>query len=541
MDNNRTIIAVALIILLWSGYSLFFPPQPPPAEQNVTAEAVAEKPQESSFSAVSEARYSSVVDQEFKSAVYDNFEEKLITVSSDFYDIKLSTKGATVRSVALKKYKEDNTDDAKPYQLIDLSVEKAAIFKTSGSEGLFIPEDLPFNLVGDVSDIVFVDSDRKTVSFQAVTASGLTFIKNYTFYNNSYQIDIDVELINDGENSIKGLFNLSLVTVLPGEDDKGLENMYTFIGPLSFDGEDLIEDDIDDLEKSAKIYGDGIIWSGYVSKYFLTIVNPQSSAKKIQIEYDDGVVQNKFISPFISLYPGQKTILKYVSFLGPIDYDLLQSVGYQFEQAKDYGFFSILAKPLMHTLKFFYGYIGNNGFAIILLTICIKLIFWPLTQKSYKSMKGMQKLQPEMQKLREKHGKDKQKLNQEMMTFYKENKVNPMGGCLPMLIQIPVFFALYQVLLGAIELRHAPFMLWITDLSIKDPYYITPVIMGATMFIQQKMTPTNMDPTQAKVMLMMPVVFTFLFLNFPAGLVVYWLINNLLTILQQYLIRRQPD
>ena len=541
MDNNRTIIAVALIILLWSGYSLFFPSQPPPAEQNVTAEAVAEKPPESSFSAVSEARYSSVVDQEFKSAVYDNFEEKLITVSSDFYDIKLSTKGATVRSVALKKYKEDNTDDAKPYQLIDLSVEKAAIFKTSGSEGLFIPEDLPFNLVGDVSDIVFVDSDRKTVSFQAVTASGLTFIKNYTFYNNSYQIDIDVELINDGENSIKGLFNLSLVTVLPGEDDKGLENMYTFIGPLSFDGEDLIEDDIDDLEKSAKIYGDGIIWSGYVSKYFLTIVNPQSSAKKIQIEYDDGVVQNKFISPFINLYPGQKTILKYVSFLGPIDYDLLQSVGYQFEQAKDYGFFSILAKPLMHTLKFFYGYIGNYGFAIILLTICIKLIFWPLTQKSYKSMKGMQKLQPEMQKLREKHGKDKQKLNQEMMTFYKENKVNPMGGCLPMLIQIPVFFALYQVLLGAIELRHAPFMLWITDLSIKDPYYITPVIMGATMFIQQKMTPTNMDPTQAKVMLMMPVVFTFLFLNFPAGLVVYWLINNLLTILQQYLIRRQPD
>ena len=231
----------------------------------------------------------------------------------------------------------------------------------------------------------------------------------------------------------------------------------------------------------------------------------------------------------------------YVSFIGPKDYDLLKASGHQLEQAKDYGFFSVLAKPLMHVLKFFYGYIGNYGFSIILLTICIKLIFWPLTQKSYKSMKGMQKLQPQMQKMREKYSNDKQRLNQEMMSFYKENKVNPLGGCLPMLIQIPVFFALYQVLLGAIELRHAPFIFWIADLSVKDPYYITPLIMGATMFVQQKMTPTNMDPTQAKIMLMMPVVFTFMFLNFPAGLVVYWMVNNLLTILQQYLIKRQPD
>ena len=156
-------------------------------------------------------------------------------------------------------------------------------------------------------------------------------------------------------------------------------------------------------------------------------------------------------------------------------------------------------------------------------------------------MKGMQKLQPEMKRLKEKYGSDKQKLNQEMMAFYKEHKVNPLGGCLPMLIQIPVFFALYRVLLASIELRHAPFILWITDLSAKDPYYVTPLIMGVTMFLQQKMTPTNMDPTQEKIMLMMPVVFTFMFLNFPSGLVIYWLVNNLLTILQQYLIRRQPD
>jgi YidC/Oxa1 family membrane protein insertase len=241
------------------------------------------------------------------------------------------------------------------------------------------------------------------------------------------------------------------------------------------------------------------------------------------------------------LQQNQKTSFDYTAYFGPKQSEFLVASGHQFDKAIDYGFFHPLAKPLMVVLKFFYGFIGNYGFAVILLTICIKLIFWPLTQKSYKSMKGMQKLQPEMKKMREKYGNDKQKLNQEMMAFYKENKVNPLGGCLPMVIQIPVFFALYRVLLGSIELRHAPFMLWITDLSARDPYYVTPLIMGVTMFIQQKMQPTNMDPTQAKIMLMMPVVFTFMFLNFPSGLVLYWLTNNLLTILQQYLIRRQPD
>jgi YidC/Oxa1 family membrane protein insertase len=209
--------------------------------------------------------------------------------------------------------------------------------------------------------------------------------------------------------------------------------------------------------------------------------------------------------------------------------------------AVDFGFFGFLARPLLHVLKFFYGFLHNYGLAIILLTVIIKLIFWPLTQKSYTSMKGMQKLQPQMQKLREKYKNDKQRLNVELMNLYKEHRVNPLGGCLPMLVQIPVFFALYKTLLISIELRHAPFFLWIADLSAKDPYYVTPLLMGASMFVQQKLTPSTMDPMQAKLFLAMPIVFTVLFLNFPAGLVLYWLVNNLLTIGQQYLIYRQKD
>jgi YidC/Oxa1 family membrane protein insertase len=329
--------------------------------------------------------------------------------------------------------------------------------------------------------------------------------------------------------------------VAPWDDSKKGDS-YTFVGPLTFDGEKLHEDSPEDLTKAAKSYGSDVVWSGITNKYFLMAVAPSDSAlKQIQIGMGEGSVYNRLISSFVTLERGENLSFEYVSFLGPKDYDLLLKAEHQFEQAIDYGFFKILAHPLMVVLKFFYGFLGNYGVAIILLTVCIKIIFWPLTQKSYSSMKGMQKLQPEMQKLREKFAKDKQRLNQEMMAFYKENRVNPLGGCLPMVIQIPVFFALYKVLLGSIELRHAPFMLWITDLSAKDPYYVTPLIMGATMFIQQKMTPTNMDPTQEKIMLMMPVVFTFLFLNFPSGLVIYWLVNNLLTILQQYLIRRQPN
>jgi YidC/Oxa1 family membrane protein insertase len=195
--------------------------------------------------------------------------------------------------------------------------------------------------------------------------------------------------------------------------------------------------------------------------------------------------------------------------------------------------------PMLISLKYMNEFVKNFGIAIIILTILIKILFWPLGNKSYESMKAMQKLQPKMQELRDKFKDDKQKLSQETMALYRAHKVNPMGGCLPMLIQIPVFFGLYKALLYAIELRHAPFFWWIQDLSAKDPYYITPIIMGATMFIQQKMTPTAGDPMQQKIMLFLPIIFTFLFLNFPSGLVIYWLFNNILSIGQQYYVNKK--
>ena len=209
------------------------------------------------------------------------------------------------------------------------------------------------------------------------------------------------------------------------------------------------------------------------------------------------------------------------------------------ENSIDYGWVKWLALPLLITLKYLNQFVHNYGIAIIIITTLIKIIFWPLGNKSYKSMKEMQSLQPKISELREKFKNDKTKLNQEVMQLYKKYKVNPMSGCLPMVIQIPVFFGLYKALLYSIELRHAPFAFWIQDLSAKDPYYITPIIMGATMLWQQKLSPQVGDPMQAKLMLLMPIVFTFLFLNFPSGLVIYWLFNNILSIGQQYYINKR--
>jgi len=233
--------------------------------------------------------------------------------------------------------------------------------------------------------------------------------------------------------------------------------------------------------------------------------------------------------------------------MGPADRAILADMPNKLAEAVDFGWFHLIAVPLLYLLNWFFQYVHNYGVAVILLTVLIKIIFWPLSQKSYKSMDQMKRLQPMLTKLREKYADDKERLNQEVMALYKTYKVNPAGGCLPMVVQIPVFFGLYKALLGSIELRHAAFishvpftdLVWMADLSVKDPYYVTPLIMGATMFIQQKMTPTGGDPMQAKIMLLMPVVFTFMFLNFPAGLVVYWLVNNVLSIGQQWWMMRK--
>ncbi|MUM76364.1 membrane protein insertase YidC [Pseudodesulfovibrio sp. F-1] len=318
----------------------------------------------------------------------------------------------------------------------------------------------------------------------------------------------------------------------------------TKIAYLSVNGRDEMSDR-DDLRDKGFFAPAGLKWGAIESNYFLFAVIPASDRATLAAGVQDDIFRMA-VSEDATFLPSVAKTVRASYFLGPMDRDLLAAMPNQLKEAVNFGWFDFLAKPLLIGLNFFYDYVHNYGVAIILLTIVIKLIFWPLSQRSFASMEKMKKLQPMVQKLREKYGDDKQRLNQETMALYKTYKVNPMGGCLPMLVQIPVFFGLYKALLGAVELRHAPFIAkvpftdlpWLVDLSAKDPYYVTPIIMGATMFLQQKLTPAAGDPTQQKIMMLLPIVFTFMFLQFPSGLVIYWLFNNILSIGQQVMIAR---
>jgi len=276
-----------------------------------------------------------------------------------------------------------------------------------------------------------------------------------------------------------------------------------------------------------------ISWIGLESKYFASLLVPDKDALGFQMSED--ALNASFYTTVLYDSPDVTTSV----YMGPKEYFRLKPLGHNLIYVINYGMLGFLARPLLVVLHFFFTLFGNYGIAIIVLTFIIRLFFAPLSHKSFVSMKKMQELQPKIKELRQKYKGKPEQLNKATMELYKRYKVNPMGGCLPIVLQIPVFFALYKVLLSSIELRGAPFFLWIKDLSVADPYYITPILMGVSMFLQQKLQPTSVDPRQAKMMLALPVVFTFMFLGFPAGLVIYWLTNNLLAIAQQLLIDRR--
>jgi YidC/Oxa1 family membrane protein insertase len=344
---------------------------------------------------------------------------------------------------------------------------------------------------------------------------------------------------------------LSLFNVLPKKT-----NRYGFEGPSAYINGKLEQIAIKKIEEKNKFSGH-LQWLAIESQYFMSsLIVPQAPEAGMRlIMHDNSILENRYISPEVTIAPAAMHTLDFDIFMGPKSLSLLKSLGGNLDKAVNFGMFDILAKPCLWLMNFIYRFIPNYGIAIIFLTILTKVLLWPLGNKSYKSMSEMKKLQPLMTEIREKYKGDKKRINEEMMGLYKTYKINPMGGCLPMIVQIPVFFALYRMLYQAIELRHAPFFLWINDLSAPDrlfhfnfsipfmqPPYGIPVltiVMGATMFLQQKMSPPMGDATQAKMMMLMPIVFTFIFINFSSGLVLYWLVNNVLSIAQQYYVQKK--
>jgi YidC/Oxa1 family membrane protein insertase len=534
VENKNVVVALILMLVVWLGYSFLFPPQqqlplsPPPTTQIETVPTPAIPP----------ATMAPVVPLTLLSPVgTEQFVEREVSVETEKYRAVFSSVGARLKSFELKEYNLTAKPDSALVSLLAPGPDRLATLRTTGNEGFSLSADARYALSIEESALRLAPGETRQLAFRTVSPGGLQVEKIFTFYGDRYDFDCRLLVSNASGQPATGSLNLALIHPWDESQEGGhLE----FVGPSTLVADKLQTDKVADLAKDPRSYSQDVVWSAFVDKYFMKAIVPfEGAAEKVLVQKSAEAVENVIVTPSRTLQPGETLSLDYLLYFGPKDLDVLEAVDHQLARAVDFGFFSLLARPLLYVLKFFYSYIGNYGIAIILLTAIIKALFWPLTQKSYSSMKAMQKLQPEMLRIKEKFKNDRERLNRETMELYKTNRVNPLGGCLPMLVQIPVFFALYKVLLDSIELRHAPFTLWLTDLSAKDPYYITPLVMGATMFIQQKMTPTNMDPMQAKMFMIMPVVFTFLFLNFPSGLVLYWLVNNVLTIAQQYFINRK--
>jgi YidC/Oxa1 family membrane protein insertase len=378
--------------------------------------------------------------------------------------------------------------------------------------------------------------EKGTLKFTCVSPEGLTQVKTFTFKGDSYGFDLAVQVTNNTGQPLDGQLNLDLSENFVGED----ADRFHFLGFNSS-----INAKLEDMKsgglKEPKTYTGKVDWAGLDEGYFMTAIIPESAKSWVTLsEPPKAPMVASVRTPVEALGAGQAAQFSYNLYFGPKNLDDLKPLG--LDRAVNFGWFDVLGKPLLQFLSWLERYTGNYGWAIVILTILLRIVFWYPNHKSYKSMKDMQKIQPKVAKIREKYKDDKEAMNKELMALYRTFKVNPMAGCLPMVLQLPVFIALYNVLGYAIELRHASFIptlpftniVWLADLSAKDPLLITPIVMGATMFLQQKMTPSTGDPTQAKMMMFLPLIFTFMFLNFASGLVVYWLVNNVLSIAQQH-------
>ncbi|MGH7182176.1 MAG: membrane protein insertase YidC [Nitrospiraceae bacterium] len=453
--------------------------------------------------------------------------EQTVTVETDLVRVGLSNRGGVIQSLELKRY-HTKPPEAKPVQLVypggkfrgplSITVPNADIDKTLRESLYSIEKD--FTSLDAAHPVGHV-----TMQFHdPVTHLGVE--KRLTFHHGSYVVDVLVAMEGVTDSYEVGLgTNFGIVEWGDG-----------FIGQIG--SATRVDDKIDKEtpEKELELKG-SIQWVALQDKYFLSVLMPkQGEAALIKAEGE------KIVSAGVRMAAsGGSPSVALQLYAGPKEYDTLRSLNVGLEDMIDFGWFiygswtivKSIAKPIFYVLRFIYEYVPNYGVAIILLTCGIKLCFVPLQYKSYKSMKMMKAIQPKIAAVQEKYKGDRDRLNKELMKLYREQKVNPLGSILPMLVQMPVFISLFNVLYMSIDLRQAPFMLWVTDLSLEDPFYVLPIIMGATMFIQQKITPNTMDPTQAKIMLILPIGMTFLFINFPAGLVLYWMTNNILTITQQ--------
>lgn len=540
--EKRVIVFLIISLVVIIGYDFLLKemglvPPPEPAQETATADRSVpiekaappeEVPAKSATPPSPSVVESSTPSGSVQSGTGTAGEEQTVEVDTELFRAKFSNRGAVLKSWELKRYTTTVENGRQPVQLVYSGGRfKGPLSLITGDQA--VTNDLGNALYHVTQDVSRLDSAHPVghVTFRYHDAQrNLDVEKKFTFHYETYVVDIAVRT--------QGL--AAPVDVTLGTNFGIVEWGEGFIGLMG--SASLVDDKVlkETPEGEAERKGD-VKWSAIQDKYFLSVLMPQKASAALAKKEGD-----KLVSAGVRFTPpANGTAMAMQLYAGPKEYDTLKLLNVGLEDTIDFGWFvfgswglvKAVAKPIFYVLRFLYEFTHNYGMTIILLTLAIKLMFVPLQYKSYKSMKQMQVIQPKVLAVQNKFKDDRERLNKELIKLYKDHKVNPVGGCLPMVLQMPVFVALFNILYMTIDLRQAPFMLWIKDLSVQDPYYVLPIIMGATMVIQQKITPTTMDPTQAKIMLFLPVFMTFLFVNFPAGLVLYWLTNNVLTITQQ--------
>jgi len=475
---------------------------------------------------------------------------RTIVVETPLYTLTLNEEGAVLDDFILKRYRETVDSDGPLKHMIDERARQINMDTGWMGNGIAGMENAVYTL-GTSEDRLVLSEEKQTLDFQWISSEGVRVLKQFVFSPDSYLIELNVTIANRSTTGIVGQPAVKIGQVIGDPDSR-----ITFEGPMALMDGTLEEIKVKDIADKPDISG-SFRWIGITDRYFMTTLIPEETASatmKMEKVGDDMIISQLVLAE-TAIASGEAKTFAYKAFIGPKDTETLKAANYELGEAVNFGMFDFLAKPFLWIMNQIYKVLPNYGIAIIILTLITKIILFPLGNKSYKSMNDMKRMQPLMTEIREKHKDDKKKMNEETMALYRTYKINPMGGCLPMVVQLPVFFALYRMLYQAIELRHAPFFGWINDLSAPDrlfqfgfsiPFMEPPhgipvltIVMGATMFLQQKMSPPPGDPTQAKLMMFMPLIFTVIFINFSAGLVLYWLINNIFSIAQQYYIQKK--
>jgi len=548
MENPRTFLYLSfffILFLTWQAWQQDYGPQPIVTNHTVAAEKAAEKNvQIDNVADIPEAAKNTSQAQASALPVVEDSAEKrqTIHVTTDLMAVEIDTRGGDIRELDLLKYPEDADHPELPYQLF--SPKSGQLFMAQSGLLSSDADTAPNHYAiyqAEQNEYTLLENENELKVVLHWKNNGVQVDKIFTFKRDSYAISIEHKVQSQQDWSGSQYRQL----VRSKEDNHSSSKfIHAYTGGVVYNDETKYEKikfsnmEEKNLNRNMK---DG--WVSMIQHYFLAAW--LADQNESDLAYSKHPSDDRYIlglrSPSKSIKAGDVTSFKTVLVAGPKLQGRLKKIAPGLDLTVDYGILTIIAQPLYWVLKFFHGIFNNWGWAIIFLTISVKSVFFKLSETSYKSMAKMRKVAPRMKAMKERYGDNRQAMSQAMMKMYKEEKINPLGGCLPILVQMPVFIALYWVLLESVEMRNAPFALWISNLSAQDPYYVLPVLMGATMFIQQKLNPAPVDPMQQKIFQFMPLMFTVFFLFFPAGLVLYWVVNNSLSITQQYIITKRIE